>query len=170
MRVIKFSINMAVGLGSLNEAVQILNELDFPRNSVLVTGPNTLKIAGNYVADKLISAGYNIDVRVVEGGATIENANALLEYVRGGAKVGGIIGVGGGSIIDLVKYVGANLGLKVASIPTTLSSDAIATPFSVLWKGGKSQAIKTMSPNVIIGDYSILMNELTGTWLPASVT
>lgn len=51
MRVIKFSINMAVGLGSLNEAIQILNELDFPRNSVLVTGPNTLKIAGNYVAD-----------------------------------------------------------------------------------------------------------------------
>ena len=158
MRVIKLSISMAVGLGSLSEVVQVFEEVAFPRNAVLVAGSNTFKIAGSYVADKLTSAGYNIDVKIIEGGATAENANSLLEYVK---RLGfsGIIGVGGGSIIDLVKYVGANLGLRVASIPTTLSSDAIATPFSVLWRGGKSQAIKTMAPNLIIGDYSILMNE-----------
>ncbi|BDR91421.1 iron-containing alcohol dehydrogenase [Vulcanisaeta souniana] len=158
MRVIKLSINMAVGLGSLSEIVQIFEEIAFPRSAVLVTGPNTLKIAGNYVADKLVDAGYSIDVKIVEGGAIAENADSLLEYVRK-SGFSGIIGVGGGSIIDIVKYVGANLNLKVASIPTTLSSDAIATPFSVLWRGGKSQAIRTMSPNIIIGDYSILMNE-----------
>ena len=158
MRLIKLSINMAVGLGSINEVTQVFNELNFPRSSLLIAGPNTFKMIGEHVSNKLIGEGFNIDVKIVDGGATVDNANMLLDYVRKGG-FNGIIGVGGGSIIDLAKYVGANLRISVAVIPTTLSSDAIATPFSVLWKDGKSQAIKTMAPNIIIGDYTVLMNE-----------
>mgnify|MGYP001773019555 CR=1 FL=1 len=63
MRDIKPSIRIAVGLGSLNEVVQVFEEAAFPRNAVLVAGPNTFKIACSYVADKPTSAGYNINVK-----------------------------------------------------------------------------------------------------------
>jgi glycerol-1-phosphate dehydrogenase [NAD(P)+] len=158
MRLIKLATNMSVGLGALNEIGEVFRQSNAPNKLFLIMGPTTRKLSGDAVAGRLTKEGYNVVTHVIEGGATFDNAEDALRRVKeSGAE--GIVGVGGGSIIDIVKYVGFKLDLFTISIPTTLSSDAIASPFSVLWKEGKSHAVRTKSPNLVIGDYDVLMKE-----------
>ncbi|WP_069807426.1 iron-containing alcohol dehydrogenase [Vulcanisaeta thermophila] len=158
MKIIRFSINMTAGLGSIETIAEVLENVGFPRKLTVIGGPTTMKLIGNEVTKRLIEGGFIVNTEVVEGGATKENADELVNRVRKSGSEG-IVGVGGGSIIDLAKYVGHVLNLRVVSVPTTLSSDAIASPFSVIWSGGKSMAIKTKAPDVIIGDYDVLLKE-----------
>lgn len=87
---------------------------------------------------------------------TFSEGDRLSEKLRG---VDGVVAVGGGSAIDLAKYVASKIGARMASIPTNLSSDAIATPFSVLWKDGVSTAVWTKMPELVVGDIGVLRNQ-----------
>jgi len=51
---------------------------------------------------------------------------------RGLKKYDIIYGIGGGAIIDVAKYASYKLNLPFISIPTSLSNDGFASPFSVL--------------------------------------
>lgn len=106
----------------------------------------------------LNSTGYDVSLIVREFRATLGDSEALVDELKQ-KRVQAIVGVGGGTIIDISKYAANKLGIPLVSVPTTLSSDAIATGYSVLWQKGLKQAIPTSFPALVIGDYDILSKQ-----------
>lgn len=158
MKVVRFTTSMVAGLGSLGDAPPFLEEERFPKQALLLTGKVHSKAIGEQLAEGLKERGFSLRRLEVEGGATEENAELVLQRARM-EGVGGIVAVGGGSVMDLAKYCARALGLRLAVVPTNLASDALASPFSVLWSRGTSKAHRTMVPHYIIGDYDVLMKE-----------
>ena len=62
-----------------------------------------------------------------------------------------LIGVGGGSVIDLCKSASLKRNLKVVIIPSVLSSDCISSPVAVLLNDeGKKISVPSAIPHVIV--------------------
>jgi len=130
------------------------------RPAVIISGENSFRIAGKTVDEQLSSI--NVEHEIISGRLE-PNSETIAEVEekirRMGHKKPVLIGVGGGSIIDIVKFVAHKLNLELIVIPTLLSSDAIASGHSVIWRDGKNYAVRTKTPNLIIGDYKILRAE-----------
>lgn len=60
-----------------------------------------------------------------------------------------IYAVGGGSVIDVAKYVAKKLHIPYVSIPTSLANDGIASQFAVLNLG--EDRVRTLKANVPLG-------------------
>jgi len=150
-----FNINLSVAISSIKSVPNVLRKFGFPKRLAVITGGTTYKIAGRTIADSLSSEGYDVRVEL-KSEATFKEGDELSERLKG---VEGVVAVGGGSVIDLSKYVANKIGAMLASVPTNLSSDAIATPFSVLWKDGVSVAVRTKMPELVIGDIELLKGQ-----------
>lgn len=162
IKMMRFSSNIAAGLGSLDSIGEYLTELYSERDVLLLSGPRTYEIAGKTTERSLNSHGFRCETIVGEFPATLENADALLKSVKGAKeKSPGLIimAVGGGTAIDMAKYVSSKEGLRLVAVPTLLSSDAMATGYSILRDGGKNMAIRTKAPDLVIGDYDVLNSQ-----------
>lgn len=69
-------------------------------------------------------AGYNTAEDISDFAAVYDRENC-----------DGIIGIGGGKIMDLVKAVGALLGAQVFTVPTSAATCAAYAPLSVIYSG-----------------------------------
>lgn len=162
IKMMHFSSNIAAGLGSLDSIGEYLTDLYRDRNIVMLSGEKTYGLAGKTIESSLESHGFTCDPIVGDYAATLEAAEELAKTLgKAREKAPGLtlMAVGGGTVLDLAKYVSSKEGLKLVAIPTLLSSDAMATGYSVLRDGGRNMAIKAKAPDLIIGDYEILKNQ-----------
>ena len=159
-KLMRFSSNVITGLGVTSKLGESIEELKFPKQGIMLCGETSFKVAGKAVLDALSSNSFDLK-RISEGiRPEVAEADALVDKVSGiGGNEKTLVAVGGGGTIDVAKYVASKTGMMLVAVPTLLSSDAIATGFSVLWRGRRNQAIATMVPSVIVGDYEILRNE-----------
>lgn len=67
-----------------------------------------------------------------------------------------ILGVGGGQVLDTAKYLATKLGLPYIAIPTVVSSDALASPISILSSKGKTKGYSSNIPSGILIDYGVI--------------
>lgn len=67
-----------------------------------------------------------------------------------------VVGFGGGTAIDIAKYIGSVFNKKVVVIPTMISTNAYATDKVALYKDEKKCTILSKNPDVIILDKDIL--------------
>ncbi len=97
------------------------------------------------------------------------NEFAQIEFVKGGqtveavdlaGKINGLdailFGFGGGSVIDLVKYVGTKCDIPFVTIPTTLSNDSLCSAVARLTAGGRKRSYTVMSPLGILIDFGVV--------------
>lgn len=151
---------MIAGLGLVRELGERLLEMKVPKDVIMLCGATSFNVAGKAVYDALVSSGF--EVRVVSNGLRpdIAEADALVSRVgKMGRKNSSLLAVGGGGTIDVAKYAANKLNLPLVAVPTLLSSDAIATGYSVLWKGRKNFAIASAIPSIIAGDYEVLKKQ-----------
>jgi len=121
-----------------------------PYESLLVvTGKTTGKIAGNKVAEIL-----GCDTMTIEG-ATDAEVDKLGKWIREDA-ITLAIAVGGGSIIDATKMAAYNTSTEWVSVPTTCSSDGVASPIASIKTNGKNVSNKASAPIALIADMSII--------------
>lgn len=149
---------MSAGLGSLSDIGDILTKTEFPRDIIIFSGKTSYKIVSKYVDRKLSNNDFNVLDVIIYDHKDDSELDKIYSSISKDKKVG-IIAIGGGHLIDSGKYLAYKLGAELAVIPTILSTNAIASPFSVLWIRGLSSAIRTKVPNIIIGDYEILKSE-----------
>jgi glycerol-1-phosphate dehydrogenase [NAD(P)+] len=160
IKLMRFSSNIVAGLGSISKLGENLLEFSLPKKVVMLCGPKVFELAGRHVHDSLVHEGFEVTV-VSEGvEPRLSEVVSLTERVgRMKSENTVLLAVGGGSTIDVAKYVANALNTELVVVPTLLSSDAMATGYSVLWSGRVNEAIRTKVPSIIIGDYDILKNQ-----------
>ena len=108
----------------------------------------TYEVAGRFVQKILNGGGFFVE------GPTYEEAEEKFKRVKGLFKT--IVGVGGGTVIDVAKYAAFKSGANFISIPTSPSHDGIASPTASLFSGGKRVSMKARAPIISLIDPSIL--------------
>ena len=69
-----------------------------------------------------------------------------------------IISIGGGSVIDVGKYIAYKTNKKLSLILTMISTNAFSTDKACLIKNGKKTTLQAKTPNIVIFDKELLKN------------
>lgn len=146
---------VSVGHGVLGDIGKICSDLGLSRTALIVTGKSTIDLAGNAVAEVLKGEGYNSKTHVSEQ-ATNEAVELAVEAGKK-AKAGFVLGVGGGSRIDVAKLAATKLKKPFISVPTSAAHDGIASPRASIKDGLGSASVTADAPIAIIADTGIIM-------------
>ncbi len=143
-----------VGEGTLDLVPEICKKLGFRKSAYMVTGSKTYRIAGKKIIDLLEDAGIQVNYHTISTN-TPWNVRVVEEKIKE-LKPRVILGVGGGTKIDVAKLSSARRNTPFISIPTTASHDGIASPFASL-KGLKTPfSLAAQAPMAIIADTDII--------------
>ena len=81
-----------------------------------------------------------------------------VEFEIGFEEVDGIVGVGGGRVLDFGKVLATEINVPFISIPSTASHDGIASPIASFRERGKPISISTDPPAAVLADITIIRN------------
>lgn len=90
----------------------------------------------------------------VDGG-TINTAIKLVEQIRS-QRYDAIVGIGGGTVLDVTKFAAARLGLPMVAVATNLAHDGIASPISTLDNDAGRGSYGVPAPIAVIVDLDLI--------------
>lgn len=124
------------------------------QKAILVT-EEFLKNTYSNIVDEIVKDFGNASVHLV-GNADYDSAAALAKHICiDDIKV--VIGFGGGRVLDTAKYAAFISKAIYICLPTTLSNDSLASPFSVLGTEGSSRkTLPCKIPTAIIVDTDMI--------------
>ena len=93
------------------------------------------------------------EIIFVQGGDASEAAE-LAGKINGLDVI--LFGFGGGSVIDLVKYIGTKCDIPFVTMPTTLSNDSLCSTVARLMSGGKKRSYAVQPPLGILIDFGVV--------------
>jgi glycerol-1-phosphate dehydrogenase [NAD(P)+] len=146
---------IVVGNETLELIGKICKRLGFSESALVVTGPHTHLIAGQKVIDILDDAGINVDQLIVSS-FTVKDVKTVEEKIRE-LKPQVVLGIGGGTKIDVAKLGSARQEVPFISIPTTASHDGIASSVVSLRGLNKPYSRVAQSPMAIVVDTSVII-------------
>lgn len=122
----------------INFGKNALGETDYPKNALVVTTAPP-ELSGKWL-DKMGIQDYMLFDKVTPE-PSIDDVKAVIsEYKNKNPSV--LIGLGGGSSMDVVKYASPELGKKKILIPTTFGTGAEMTTYCVLKFDGKKKLLR----------------------------
>lgn len=133
-------------------------------SAFIIAGPVALKLCGEKLFASLEKAGVKYYVYTYTGFCNPRHGDEILampelkEYTKDGL----VIGVGGGNIMDIAKYVAANADVPLLNIPTSSATCAACTPLSVLYDDNNAYIKSQQWPCEIAGvlvDMDVLITE-----------
>lgn len=144
-----------IGNGAIVRIRDIIEEIiNCEDNSVgIVTGENTYRVGG-VIVEKNVRECAKPKILITKTSTLVE-AEEISEVARK-EQVNLVIGVGGGKVVDIAKYVGYKLGIPVISVPLAPSHDGIASPFASLRGTNKPYSIRVVTPHAIIADIDLI--------------
>jgi glycerol-1-phosphate dehydrogenase [NAD(P)+] len=137
----------AVFIGSLEEVVPKFGDFGLEPPYAVFYDETTYNVAGKRVKELLEARGLLVKA------PTFWNAEELAVEVE---DAGTILGVGGGTVIDVAKYAAYKTGASLASIPTAPSHDGIVSPIVSLFEKGGRKSILARSPKLAVIDLEII--------------
>lgn len=144
-----------VGNEVLSLIGDICKRLGFFKSAFVVTGPKTYRVAGRTVVDLLHSSGIDVD-HIMVSSSTLWDVKAVEEKIKE-LKPQIVLGVGGGTKIDVAKLSSARQSVPFISVPTTASHDGISSPVVSLKGLGKPYSMMAQAPMVIVADTSVII-------------
>jgi glycerol-1-phosphate dehydrogenase [NAD(P)+] len=90
----------------------------------------------------------------VDGG-TINTAIKLVEQIRP-QRYDAIVGIGGGTVLDVTKFAAARLGLPMVAVATNLAHDGIASPISTLDNDAGRGSYGVPAPLAVLVDLDLI--------------
>lgn len=143
--------NVRMGPDILEEVAEVCTDLSFRGRALVISGKQTYEVAGRRVEEALENEGYDTRHMLVDQ-ADMRTASRVLEK----AKVSGfLLGVGGGTCIDIAKFASFKQGKPFISVPTAASHDGISSSRASI---GGSPSIRACSPFAIVADTLIIKN------------
>jgi len=147
---------VVVGNNTLNLIAEICKRLDLTESALVVMGPKTIDIAGRKVMDLLSDAGLSVDQLVVTS-CNIKDIVFVEEKIDE-LKPQVVLGIGGGTKIDVAKISSSHKETPFISVPTTASHDGIASPLVSLKGLDKPYSVMAQSPMAIVADTNVIIN------------
>lgn len=149
-----FPRNVLVGHGVIDQLGDLAHTLELEGQATLVTGDTTRGIAGQRAVDVLKKAGYEVEIHPIAE-PTLAEVEATAELAKR-ADSRFLVGVGGGSVIDVTKLAARRLGHPFVSVPTSASHDGITSPRASIRDGRGTASIEATAPLGILADTAII--------------
>ena len=144
--------SIAIGHGMIADTARMCTELKLGQNAVIVTGRKTREIAGKSISNILTSGGFTTDITIVTN-ADQENIDNTITTAENAAF---LIGVGGGTVIDVAKLASTMLDIPFLSVPTAAAHDGIASMRASIARDGDTVSVPAQAPLGIIADTEII--------------
>ena len=150
---IRLPRHVVVGPGELETTPNVFEELGTRGPAVIVTTPTPRRVAAERVAHQLRDdVGVEVDMTVIEGASATAVESAIQDAE--GANV--LLGVGGGTAIDIAKLASDRLDVGFLSIPTAASHDGIVSGRASLPDGDVRHSVAADPPLAVIADTEII--------------
>ncbi len=150
-RSVEIPLIVEISESARKRVADVLNRLQIS-SAILITGERSYEVAGRKIEEKI----YNfISNKFFVKGSSIEVAKNIVVSI-GYADVDGVIGIGGGKVLDVAKVVASELSVPFISIPTAASHDGIASPVASFKENGKAVSILVDPPTAVLADLTIL--------------
>ena len=155
---LKMAIPEYVYTGSAGTS-ELIKAISKNKNAEIIlayTGINTEEFV-DLIYDQLVSRFGNADQvsKYLISGANTKSVKKLDQFCGEYTNSPIIIGIGGGSCIDVVKLIAKRRNLRVFVFPTVLSSDCLTSPVSVIMDGATKTRLPSSTPEGIYIDTSI---------------
>jgi glycerol-1-phosphate dehydrogenase [NAD(P)+] len=147
-----FPREVLIGSGYINRTTELCRKLKVGKRILIVTGKTTKSLVAERVFDDLNDREFDCDI-VVEERATEDSVNRVKEV---GKNRDLLMGIGGGSKIDIAKLASFSLNVPFISVPTAASHDGIASPRASIKRNGTSISVEASAPMAIVADTSII--------------
>ncbi len=149
-----FPREIIVGHKTTQQIAELCNRISKGDSALVVSDKKTKKIAGNEIKKILKKAGYKVEDKTINA-STVHQVNNVIKVAKK-HEVDMLLGVGGGSVIDVTKLAAFDLKKTFISVPTSAAHDGIASPRASL-KHNKGSVSKTaVSPVAILADTEII--------------
>jgi glycerol-1-phosphate dehydrogenase [NAD(P)+] len=146
-----FPREIIVGHNATQQIAELCNRIGGGENVLVVDDKKTKKLSGDEIRKILLKANYNVKELVVSA----PTVNEINYSSKNNIKL--LLGVGGGSVIDVTKLAAFELKKPFVSVPTSAAHDGIASPRASL-KHSKGAVSKTaVSPLAVLADTKIIM-------------
>ncbi len=145
-----------VGSNTLELIGDICKKLGFSKSALIVTGSHTKKVAGQKVMDLLADRDMDVDCVIVTS-STAEDLRTVKEKIKD-LQPQVVLGVGGGTKIDVAKLSSANQNIPFISVPTTASHDGIASPLGAIKGLNKPFSVMAQAPMAIVADTQVIIH------------
>ena len=154
-RYMLFPRNVLVGHGVIDLVPSICKDFKLCGTGLLVTGCKTRKVAGDQIKENLVRNGY--DIHIIDTDEANQENLKKVEQVAREVKATYLLGVGGGSKIDLAKMAAKDLNLEFLSIPTSASHDGIASGRASIKSNSVPLSLEAKVPLGVIADTNVIV-------------
>jgi len=139
----------------LPQIAQMTRDFGLKGTGVLVWGPQTRALAGDKIAQTLSDAGY--DLQTLEAGDATAEAVSEVKEIASECKATFLVGIGGGTKIDIAKLGASDLSIPFISVPTNCAHDGIASPRATIKVEGRIKSFDARVPLGVLADTAVLI-------------
>ena len=160
-----FPREVIVGHNTTDQIKGICGRITRGKNALIVADKNTKRISGDKISKILSGAGYEINIITLSSPIRHKDVHVAwptmkeVTIVTKAAKQYGsdfLLGVGGGSVIDVTKLAASELSQLYVSVPTSAAHDGMASPRAALKDKKGSISKSAASPMAILADTKII--------------
>jgi glycerol-1-phosphate dehydrogenase [NAD(P)+] len=149
-----FPREIIIGHNTTSQIADLCNRIGRGNSVLIVQDKKTKKLSGEEISKILKKANYIVKEKLVSS-PTVGEVNKVITFAHKN-EIDVMLGVGGGSVIDITKLSAFELNKPFISIPTSAAHDGIASPRASL-KHSKGSVSKTaVSPLAILADTKII--------------
>ncbi len=149
-----FPREIIVGHNTTPQIAELCDRISEGKSILIVEDKKTKKLSGDDINKILRKADYEVKEKIVSN-PTVGEVNRLINYAHKN-KIDLLIGVGGGSVIDVTKLAAYELKRPFVSVPTSAAHDGIASPRASLKHSRGSVSKTAVSPLAILADTKII--------------
>ena len=149
-----FPREIIVGHNATPQIAELCDRIGVGTSVLIVADKKTKKLSGDDINKILTKADYDVKFKLVSD-PTVGEVNRVIKY---GHKhnINLMVGVGGGSVIDVTKLAAYELSEPFISVPTSAAHDGIASPRASLRHSKGSVSKTAVSPLAILADTKII--------------
>jgi len=160
-----FPREVIVGHNTTDQIKGMCRRITRSKNALIIVDKNTKKISGDKISKILSGASYEVSTIVLSSPImqkdvhvawpTMKEVNSVVKAAEK-CESEFLLGVGGGSVIDVTKLAAYELSQLFVSVPTSAAHDGMASPRAAL-KDKKGSVSKTaVSPMAVLADTAII--------------
>ena len=150
-----FPREIIVGHNATQQVAELCNRIGSGENIVIIADKKTKKLSGEEIKKILSKANYDVKDKIVSSPTESEVKHVVKFSNKNNADI--LLGVGGGSVIDVTKLAAYELKIPFVSVPTSAAHDGIASPRASI-KSSKGSVSKTaVSPLAVLADTKIIV-------------